>query len=398
MDFVSTFMNYTQGIASPSRFRLWSAIGAVAGAMERRVFTTTTGKPAFPNLFILLVGGPGTGKSESIMIVEELWMEAGGLFVASNNVTKAALIDELFESKRNIYLDEQTLLEYHSLLVAAPEFGVLVPAHDLEFLSVLNYVWDNPKFYREKRRGLKSIENEKGVVDIPKPNITILGGTQPGWLSSVLPEEAWTMGTMARTIMAYSAEKIDVPLFDTNLRDPKLFQDLVTILRRITGLMGPMTWDPETMTLIEEWRRGGLVPVPKHSKLLHYSARRMFMTIKLCIVASASRGVDMVILPEDFIRARKWLLDIETVMPDVFRDMAGKSDKAVMDELYTFGWKIFMDEKKPVHKGRLLGFIANRVPSEKAERILDLCTSMGMFIDRGEGLYEPGQNFTYGVE
>ena len=398
MDFIDGFMEYTEGVTSPKNFLLWTAITSIAGALERRVFTITAGKPAYPNLITWLVGPPGSGKSEAIGVAVELMDLAGGFNLAANNMTKAALIDALQEAERQVFIDEKTMLDYHSLFVPAPELGVLVPAHDLEFLSVINYIWDNPPFYREKRRGMKTETNPTGEVDIARPQLTILAGTQPGYLSGLLPDEAWTMGTMSRTIMIYSGEAPPPDLFGDRSKNESLKTKLILEFRRMARLLGTVTWAPEAKSAILNWQRAGLEPVPSHSKLTNYNSRRLFNTIKLAIISSASRGDDLVITGFDVERALTWLLEAESVMPDVFRAMANKSDKQIIDELYYFCWQQYAKAKKLVSEVAIKYFLMSRVPSDKIPHIIAVSCQTGMLVDRGQGLYEPTPQNMHGVE
>ena len=72
MDWIDTYLKYTKGTPTPSIFRLWSAITAVSGAVERRVWVETGKGKLYPNLYTLLVGPPGSGKSQAIKPVKEL--------------------------------------------------------------------------------------------------------------------------------------------------------------------------------------------------------------------------------------------------------------------------------------------------------------------------------------
>lgn len=400
MDFIEGFMEYSEGIASPPQFRKWAAITAVAGALERRVYTITTDEPAYPNIITLLVGPPATGKSKSISIVDKLWHEMEGVHLMVNNVTKAALIDSLLESARNIVVNDKHIESFHSLLVAAPEFGVFVPGHDLEFLSTLNYIWDNPREYSEKRRGLRCPDNPKGELVINKPQVNILAGAQPDFLASVLPEEAWGMGTTSRIILVYCPTPTKVPLFSPNIRDEKKFARLGAQMRRIGELFGPMSWEIDAMRAFAQWDDKELAPVPTHSKLYHWTGRRGFVTAKLCIISSAARGNDMVITKGDFERAKEWLLDAERVMPDIFRDMSGKSDKSILDELYQYVWATYARERTPVHKSALQRHLSQKVPEPRIEGMIKLSLDIGNIENKGEGFFIPrSQNIAaMGVE
>lgn len=404
VDLIDSFMAYTDGIPSPVIFRQWCAIATIAGALERRVWVQTARSKLFPNLFTLLVSPPGIGKSQSIAHVSELWYgtrlaNGGKFYVAPNNVTKAALVDQLAKADRKI-MAGGTMVEYHSLLVASSEFGVLVPAHDLEFLSVLNDIYDNPRAYRESRRTLGR------EIDIVHPQLNLLAGTQPGFLASLLPEEAWSMGFLSRIILVYAGTTPAVDLFDeSESREPQ-YKALIKALQRVGSLMGVCVWTGEAQDAVRGWVSSGCAPVPEHSKLQNYIPRRVLHLLKLCIVSAVSRSGGLTITLADVTRAKDWLLHAEELMPDVFRDMAGKSDGQVIADLHFFMFKIYIADKKPIHEARIWDFLKTRVPSEKIFRIIDACERSGVISrlagtghDSGKpALYIPKPRHEHGME
>lgn len=261
-----------------------------------------------------------------------------------------------------------TLQDYHSLLIPSTEFGVLVPSHDLEFLNVLNKLFDNEPYYREERRTMKDKQ-----IDITNPQINLVAGTQPGYLAELLPEAAWTLGFMTRIIMVYAGSPhTGMDLFDTAQHKEPLKPILADRLREIGKLWGEMAWLPETQQLVREWLKHGCEPVPDHSKLVNYNTRRILHVIKLSMVAAISSTGKLVIRPEDFARGRDWLLQAESLMPDVFREMVQKSDASVIQELHLYVWQLWSKDKKPVHSSRIYHFLSTRVPSEKIGRVVDL--------------------------
>ena len=259
MDWIDTYLKHTTGTPSPDIFRLWSAITAVSGAVERRVWVETGKGKLYPNLYTLLVGPPGSGKSQAIDPVKELWMDQKELKVAPDNVTKAALIDVLQKNARWLIRDdvENGALEYHTTLVPCPEFGVLMSKHDLDFISVLNHIYDNPKNYREERRSM-----EGRNPDVTNPQIVMLAGTQPDFLASVLPEEAWGMGFCSRIIMVYAPEAPKFELFGENMKeDCKVRESLMTGMAAMGELYGKIEWSIEAQVSLKLWWDQGL-PTP----------------------------------------------------------------------------------------------------------------------------------------
>jgi len=343
-------------------------------------------------MFILLVSPPGVGKSEAIFHTNELWYATKDLHVAPDNLTKAALIDALASADRK-HLVEGGIMEYHSLQVACSEFGVLVPAHDLEFLSVLNHIFDNPRGYREKRR------TNNLSIDIIHPQINILAGSQPGFLASLLPEEAWSMGFTSRLIMVYAGIAPMVELFDELPPRDDLFQTLTSDLKSFTNLIGEFTWEESAKHDLQAWVRERMPPIPEHSKLANYIPRRIIHTLKLCMVAAVARSGELHITSEDLDRAKGWLLGAELVMPDVFRGMSLKSDAQLLMDLHWFMWKIWIVKKAPIHQSRLVEFLSDRTTSDKIFRVLEVAERSNMIIRQaGTELYTPRPRHEHGME
>lgn len=394
VDWIEGFLEFTEGIPSPEQFRLWSAITAVAASLERRVWIASAGDKVYPTFYTLLVGKPGSGKSQAIRHVSAMWYATKELKVAPHSVTKASLTDELEAAKRTMVLKgTNELIEYHSLQIAASEFGVLVPAHDLDFLNFLNQIYDNDPNYRESRRtgGRK--------VETVNPQINILAGTQPAYLATLLPEEAWGMGFMTRIIMVYSGSKFTPRLFSDRPQHNEKFAALVLQLKDLLKIHGKIELEIEAMEAIQQWFDSGCPPEPEHSRLSSYNTRRILHVLRLCIVSAASAGHPLIVTLADFYRATDWLIQAEQTMPDIFKEMVQRSDRQVLDELHMFAWGLWVKDRKPIHEARLIYFLGSKVPSDKIHRLLDIAVRSNM-LDKAADLplYRPRPKSDHGVE
>lgn len=394
-DWIELFLDATDGIPSPEIFRLWSGITAVAGALEKRVWLESAQGRLYPNLYVMLVSNPGVGKTQAISRTDQLWRMARDLKVAPHDVTKAAFIDSLKAAKRILIRSEIEIVEYHTLLVAADELGVFIPAYDLDFLSSLNRIYDNPDVHQQNRRGFGDEQ-----IDITNPQLTLLGGVQPAYLAQLLPEAAWGQGFMSRMIMVYSAVPIKTKLFSIGAfqRAEVKIAKLLIRMKEMLKLYGKLTVDPDTEEAIENWYATGCEPIPEHSRLEHYIARRIIHLLKLCMISAISAGHETVRIA-DFERARHWLLTTESAMPDIFREMVQRSDGQVIQELHFFAWQLWIRDKKPIHQNRLVHFLQNRVPSEKVVRVLDIAEKSGI-LERlaGTETYRPRPKHEHGME
>jgi hypothetical protein len=374
VDWIQTFLELTEGLPTPPLFRMWSGISALACVLERKVWLHTTRQVIYPNFYIILVGRPASGKDQAITPVQRLLVASKSVIMGPDDMTKAAMIDVLAESKRRILYDGQTR-EFHPLCIVIPEFGTLVNAHDLEFFSVLNKLFDNKDEHRSQRRG----HNAGKAIQISHPTVNILAGTQPGYLNSILPEEAWHMGFTSRLFMIYGAEAPDVPLFGEEDDRSALRDALVKGLIERGKLVGPFFISEEAKINLSMWVSAGMKPVPEHSRLVHYNGRRRQYLLKLSMIAAISRKSELRITLEDTERAKSWLVSAEHIMPDIFRDMAMKSDSVLMNELHRYVYAEWVktsprdaNARKPIDKAKLMRFLTFRCPAAVAEKIIEV--------------------------
>jgi hypothetical protein len=393
-DFVTDFMSLTEGSVSPEIFKLWSGISALAGALERRVWARSGMGVIYPNLYVLLVAPPGVGKF-IIETVRELWqdtVEPGSKLpafnVASDSVTNASLMDELNKAKDVFLTPSGPPLVYHSLLVAAEEFQVLLPAYDQQFIASLNSIYNNKSLHRESRR-TGSVKE----LSIENPHLCIFGGAQPAYFVSTFPDEAWSTGFARRVIMIYSSES---PLRDFFYESPVPVGLREKILRRLAAvsqLYGPMLWQREAAQKLTHWHQAGGPPRPSHSKLVHYNRSRSVFVAKLATISAISRTMEMRIELIDVERALEWLLQAEKLMPDIFREMIGKSDRQIIEELHFFVTQLWVKGKRNggITSESIYDFLSHRCPSDKTEKLFQLAERSGIIARVGgtQDMYVP---------
>jgi len=375
-------MAFTEGALSPELFRLWTGIALVAGACERRVWLRSGRNVTFPNLYTLLVAPPGVGK-QVIEDARELWNEAQSpstrsqaFKVAPDSMTKASLVDNLARAKTNKLLKGLTgPLVYHSLLIAAEEFSVMLPAYDLEYIGVLNKIYNNPNTpYAESRRTGSVRE-----VEIEYAQLNILGGAQPGWLKSVFPEEAWSTGLTSRMLMVYCSDAPLLDIFADNAATDQARSAIVKRLGEISEVYGELAWTEPARERLRQWHLAGGPPTPTHSRLVHYVRRRTLHALKLTIVSAISRRSFEQVELIDVERAITWLIQIEQLMPDIFRAMIGKSDAAILEELHHYlvaHWQ--MRKQMPIREQEIVSWLAARIPSDRIIKMIEIAERAGL--------------------
>lgn len=371
---IESFCEYTAGIQSPEIFRRWAAVSIIAGALERKVWARVFSRTLYPNIYVLLVGGPAIGKTESIREVLEFWRGLKDFHVAPPQVSRASLTDAINEAERQVFRpqDKSPLNQFNSLSAAVTEFGVFLSAYEQGFMSFLNDLYDCVPT-GDKKRGMKE------EIKIPAPQLNLLAGTTPAWLGQQLPQQAWAEGFTSRLLLVYSQERVRIDPWSALQRNPKLFEDLTHDLFDIHSLWGQFQFEDEVATHFRAWYMAGCLPVPEHPKLEHYLPRRHIHFLKIAMAVSASRSSELVIRLDDYQEAMNILTQAEMFMPEVFKSMNYGGDTPVMDEAFRYVWQLYSKEKRPIPEGRVIHFLSQRAPAYACQKILETMVQSGMF-------------------
>lgn len=372
-NWMDAWMEYTDPLPSPVLWRKWSGISLIASALERKVWIKTAYGVLYPNMYVVLVGPPGAGKT---MMTNTVWHmldslsdgSDGGFHLASSSLTSASIIDDLRGAKRRIMQPDMPITEFHSLAIVSNELGVLLPEYDNSFMSKLTDIYDGHQ-YSERRR-TKELQ-----FKIEHPQLNLLAATTPSYLNGMLPEGAWDQGFLSRTIIAYSGESTRRSLFAENKLGEQLRKDLLSDLNRVFQTYGKITWSEEAAAAIENWYEAGGPPIPEHPKLQHYNSRRATHLLKLCIVAAICAGRKEIML-DDFHTALDWLLEVEAFLPDVFKSMVVGGDSAAMKDCWYAVGQAFAKTGEPVSEGFVVAYLAERVPAHSIQRIIEVMVQM----------------------
>lgn len=373
-NWIDSFVVATEGVQSPLIFRKWAAIVTLAGAIERKVWARVFRRTLYANLYVMLVGGPGVGKTESLREVHRYWKELPDMFVAPSSVSRASLVDELALAQRQIArLDSPTepFVRFNALSVGATEFGTFLSAYDTEFMSTLNDLYDGVR-YKERKRHMKE------AIEMENPFLNLIAGTTPAWLGNVLPESAWAEGFSSRVLMIYSGERQKVDPWAETEERTSLHDNLHSDLFSIHSMFGQMAFDEDVAATFKDWYLRDLAPSPEHPKLEHYLPRRHIHFLKLCIIMSVARSDERVIRMADYEAAQEFLLEAEAYMPDVFKSITGGGDSNALEDCFAMVWGLWSKNQKPVGEHVLTSYLARRIPVHNVKRAIETMVSMHM--------------------
>lgn len=385
-NWINEFQGYMGGRGSPLPFTKWAGIFAVAAVLERKVYMRSRRGILYPNLYLMLVGPPGVGKTQASDEVRRFIESNEQLHIAPSSVTKASLIDSLNAARRDIIIPGKGNLSYNALTVVSNELGTFLPAYESDFMSVLTDIYDN-KTYSETRR------SSKISIKIDDPMLNLLAPTTPSYLNGLLPEGAWDQGFLSRTLLVYSGAADHTSLFGELEWDEAKEKALKNDLHHIARLQGAFTFEADVVEALEAWHKAGGPPAPTHPKLAHYNTRRTAHLLKLCMVASAADNDGLVITLDHYVEALDWLVSAEHTIPDIFKSMKTGGDARVIEEAWHFLYELWLKKKEPVPENRLFHFLQERTPAHNVVRIVEVMQKAGLIEEKlantGLKAYQP---------
>jgi hypothetical protein len=309
-DFLSSYLTYTSGTESPTVFHRWSALTILGAYLGRNLSFQLGHFRINPNLYVMLMGSPGTRKSTAIKIASSLIRQAGYTNIAADRTTKEKFLLDLAGEEAT---DGKDILEQNlfgpsgsaEILVAADEFNTFIGNGNIEFLSMLGVLWDHNGIFKNRVKNSKSIE-------IQDPTVSILAGNTPTGFSLAFPIESIGQGIFSRILLVHgepSGRKITFPDPPSESETKLVLDYLVEIKSSCTGTL---TLHTDAKKLLDHiyhtWK--GLDDVRFDS----YSNRRFSHLLKLCIIVTAAR-CSTVLTEEDVIYANTILTHTEHSMP-----------------------------------------------------------------------------------
>lgn len=333
-DFLTAWVEHMDIVPAPELYRIWSGLGLISSALARRVWLANAPPipTLYPNLFILLVGQPGTGKDMVIRPATRLILDANKelgpgktTFMGGKSLSAKGLLDRLAsdEAKQIVAFRDKGhkhVMEFQSISIILGELGTFLPEYDNRLVSYLNDLYNCDDEFEEQIRG------GTALTKIENPHIMALLGTQPSTLAKTIPVDAFEQGLPARINFIYGSKTAKQPIRGKALNgrafSSSRYTDLLVDFISIKNLGGEMKTTPDADDLINHFHitNGGGTQVPG-ARFKDYNERRALHLQKLSMCLSASESDDMLITKDHVIRAQEILFKAESVMPRIFENL-----------------------------------------------------------------------------
>ena len=331
-NFISNYLLYSSANEAPPMFHVWCGYGVISAAVGRRVWLCHGENAIYGNIYTLLVGSAGCGKSTALSKARRMIAELGNVQCTYSVETVEGLIQVLggdpkaktpSECCTPMVWPDGVTRDTHQIVITANEFVDMIRVAPDTWTGFLNNIYDEDYYsYRTKNSGSQMLEG---------PYIVLLGAI-PTEISKKLQEaDIITTGLARRTIFQYGerqyAQPCPFPEFEIEHKDARA--ECVTRLKRIQQFQGEIKLSPAAREWWSTWYCEHSVAIPKKATpmTLGWLSSKPVQVQKLAILNCLATSDLMIIEPEHFQLGLEWLNKMEETLHYVFGG-SGRNDLA----------------------------------------------------------------------
>jgi hypothetical protein len=364
-DFVTSFETYARIFNTPPRYAKWAGLFAISLAAGRRIALRARGSLLAPNLYVQMIGPPATGKSRAIAACQSIVSKATDYVAMPSSLTRAGMEDYMRANIKSRKAPDGREQPSSECIGMSEELQGILPDQDLTHLTMYNILYDSPD-------GYSAVTRTHGEIKLDHPYCAILSGAQPSFLATTMPEQAWGMGFMSRTVMVWDIPNERQSMFEGASLDLDLQAKLVHDLRTIFNAFGWMQWEKPAIELYEQWwvKHGGN-PIPAHKRLqMGYNGRRELQMVKLAMIFSLSQSTELIVTQEHVGRAISTLLEAEQQMQHIFNEMSSAGSIIALEDVMD---KIRQNARDNRHtsEAELIEMLMQRFPATQIHSLVD---------------------------
>lgn len=362
MSFIQDYHLMTANTKPCKEFHAWSMLSALSVFAGRRFWFPFGHMCFYPNLYVVLVGDPGCGKSTAMNRPKSIVRAAGVCPIAASQITKEALAQKMsstFDGKpkktpfegRRTYAHAGREIEYNQYAIFATELTQFIGVNPIGFLEFLTAVWDEPIIEVETKN--------KGHDFVTGPYITMLACMTPDIVKGYLKMNVLSSGFARRTAFVYDTGKNIIPWPNRTQEQIDAELRLVEFGKALQSRSGPFSITPDCAKFYEEWnQKNEETIIDRHPNVRGWYESKGEMLFKVSmLIALATNCQDLVIELPHYKLALHYCALLEKNLERVFEGTGSNPNAGVISQVV----RMLEGLGRPMNRKQLIGMFLDNV-------------------------------------
>ncbi len=334
MSFLRNYMSFTSGSEVPDNYHHWSGIYALSCIVNRQVWLDMGAYKLYPNLYVVLLGPPGNGKSLAMDTAQVLVEDIGGIKISGDAQTKESICKYMAEECTAVVTVDGEMLTITALCIFATELSHLLGPNSGHMIDFLTTIFSKDKRYVTKTKN-------KGDDVLERPFVGLIACTTQAWITTYLKSDIIGGGFTRRVI--FVNEPIGSSVADKSKRRPFLVvtpeqaaarENVVRYAESLKSIAGPFSWHPDAKTAYESWYMTR--DIPNDLDTLGYYKTKPNQVLKVAMLLALSESTDRILLKEHFDVAMALFESTETTLTRVFQGIGRNELNAIANKACEF--------------------------------------------------------------
>ena len=307
-------MDWNSGTEVPDQYYFWSGISALAALVNGRVWIKMGRYDIYPNMYVVLLGPPATGKTSAMRRAEENVRTFEDVSVSAQSETPEGLIRFLRDKCVKTFDLAGVPTPYTPVTCFLSELSNFFSKDAQGMIDVLTGVWDcGGKSFHRRTKG-------QGEDLIPRPNINLLACTTQDWITTYLKSDIIGGGFTRRVNFINETSTDDskrVPWPDSTPEQERARQNCIAYGRVLQSVSGEMQYGQGARAYWDKWYCTR--PISQEADIRGYHKSKPTLLLKVATLIALSKEPKLIVNVEDLEVALAILDKTETHLAKVFQ-------------------------------------------------------------------------------
>lgn len=368
-------MLYTSGNEVPENYHFWSGVSALSATINRQVWLGMGLYNLYPNLYVVLLGPPGNGKSLAMDTSADLVDAIGEVNFSGDAQTKESLVRYMRDECPRTLLVNGESITITPITIYATELSHLLgpnSGHMIDFLTTI-YTKDSKYVTRTKNKGDDIIE---------RPFLSLIACTTQEWITTYLKSDIIGGGFTRRVIFVNEPPAASVD--DKSKRRPFVIvtpeqetakKYCIEYARKLQHVSGSFGWSTQAKQAYEDWYNTR--DIPKDPDTAGYHKTKPNQVLKVAMLISLSESLEKRLELSHFEVAMALLEKTEVTLARVFQGIGRNELNAVANKvveyLYTTPASKLPDGKtmRLLNEKKLRGLLYRDAPGRELDDVMN---------------------------